>query len=225
MANDMAFAYPCTDWPAIEGNTLRVSLTDPTNRLDMTNSSIFLEWNEPPSLSIDQNATSSGDQMDRLPNQLDIALRHFNNSRRSSQSSADSAYGSEQESPRQRASSQGQTARKPALSGSRCAIRCQRERARVHSIATAVNHLQSVVWRESRPVKNCQKRRRLHILKRSSAYIELLTDVVQGRVSDELSSEVAQTVTVESAEQLVENRARAGRLRELLERYAEEKSR
>ena len=71
--------------------------------------------------------------------------------------------------------------------------RNQRERNRVKALNKAVDNLQSSIWREQ--VERIDQRRpRLAVLLRSVAYISLLTSVIDGRVSEELSSEVSQFV-------------------------------
>ena len=90
--------------------------------------------------------------------------------------------------------------------------RNQRERARVKNLASAVDQLQSTLWRE-RVNTTDQRRPRLAVLQRSTAYISLLTSVVQGTVSEALSSEVSQFV---AGTRSSGDTSRANRLRKIL---------
>ena len=97
--------------------------------------------------------------------------------------------------------------------------RNQRERNRVKALNKAVDNLQSTIWREQVETKN-QRRPSLAVLQRSVAYISLLTSVIDGTVSEELSCEVSQFVA--DHERPAES-SRAQRLRQILADFEEEK--
>ena len=69
------------------------------------------------------------------------------------------------------------------------------ERNATDTLAQALDELQAVVWKEK--VDTCQEKRpRLEVLQKSAAYISLLTSVLDGNVSEELSAEVSQFVSM-----------------------------
>ena len=100
----------------------------------------------------------------------------------------------------------------------RC-LRNQQERRRVKSLSDAVDSLQSTLWRET--VDSQEERRpRLRVLQRSSAYIALLTSVLDGTASEQLSSEVAKIAGEDTGDQTM---SRAQHLRKIFSQFEEEK--